>query len=97
MQSKQPSLFARDDTLLGVCEAIGEDFGFNPLYLRVALGVMMIWAPVAVITAYVAAGAVVLLSRLVFPKPRHAGAAVAAQPARPLEGDNEAEAMAVAA
>ena len=32
------SIIARDDTLLGVCFALGEDFGFNPVYLRVPLG-----------------------------------------------------------
>lgn len=45
----------RDDTLLGVCQALGEDFGFNPVYLRIALGVSLIVAPVAVVAGYLAA------------------------------------------
>lgn len=57
----------RSYTLLGVCEAIGEDFGFNANYLRVPLGavvVLNIWAAVG---AYLALGLVVLASRLLFP------------------------------
>jgi phage shock protein C len=58
----------RSYTLLGVCEAIGEDFGFNANYLRVPLGavvVLNIWAAVG---AYLALGLVVLASRLLFPR-----------------------------
>ena len=35
MHAAQPSLFRRPDTFFGVCEALGEDFGFNPIFLRV--------------------------------------------------------------
>ncbi|MBY8822796.1 PspC domain-containing protein [Sphingomonas colocasiae] len=70
----QQSLFARSDTLFGICEALGQDFGFNPNYLRVALAAVVIWSPVGAIAGYAAAGAVVLLSRLVFPAPRSAQA-----------------------
>lgn len=57
----------RSQTLLGVCEAIGEDFGFNANYLRVPLGaivVVNVWAAVA---AYAVLGLIVLASRLLFP------------------------------
>ena len=74
MPSNQRNVFMRDDTLLGVCEALGQDFGFNPFYLRVTLGVLMIWYPVMVIVAYLAAGSIVLLSRLVFPNRRRGAA-----------------------
>lgn len=70
MQTAQPSLFARDDTFFGVCQAIGDDFGFNPDFLRVALPLLLFFYPVATIAGYFAAGAVVLLSRLLFPDPR---------------------------
>lgn len=63
----QQSLFSRSDTLLGVCEALGEDFGFNPLYLRVSLAVLVIWSPVVALAAYGFAAVAVLLSRLIFP------------------------------
>jgi len=71
MQASQQSLFTRDDTFFGVCEALGEDFGFNPLYLRVAIGVAILWNPAVVIGAYVAAGVLVALSRWIFPGRRH--------------------------
>ena len=34
-QENQVALPLRTHTILGVCEAIGEDFGFNPIFLRV--------------------------------------------------------------
>lgn len=57
----------RDDTILGVCEAIGEDFGFNANILRVPLAALVLWNPFAAIGIYLALGAVVLASRLLFP------------------------------
>ena len=72
MQNVQPSLFARDHTFFGVCEGLGEDFGFNPLYLRVALPVPLFFFPAETLAGYAAAGVVVLLSRLLFPDPRAA-------------------------
>lgn len=56
------------DNLFGVCAAIGEDLGFNPLYLRVTFGVALLWNPVAVLGAYAFMGVAVLASRLIFPK-----------------------------
>jgi phage shock protein C len=74
MKPANQSLFARNDTMFGVCEAIGEDFGFNPNWLRVVLGVMLLWNPVVVIGAYALAGVAVMMSRLIFPKARSAQA-----------------------
>jgi phage shock protein C len=102
MQSPQPSLFARSDTLFGVCQALGEDLGFNPLYLRISLGVLLLWNPTIVLGAYVAMGVVVAISRLAFPRPRAAhvanetieGEVVTMQPAserEPLKADNSAD------
>ena len=75
----------RQHTILGVCEAIGEDFGFNPIFLRIPLAVSVLWSPVWAISAYFAIGAVVLASRLLFARPRAAD--VAAAPA--IESDND--------
>jgi phage shock protein PspC (stress-responsive transcriptional regulator) len=61
---------ARSHTILGVCEAIGEDFGFNPIFLRIPLAVMVIGSPLVAFGTYFALGAVVLASRLLFPGPR---------------------------
>ncbi len=70
MQQVQPSVFARDHTFFGVCEAIGEDFGFNPLWLRLVLPVLLFINPAATIGGYLAAGALVLATRLLVPNPR---------------------------
>jgi phage shock protein PspC (stress-responsive transcriptional regulator) len=70
MQQVQPSVFARDHTFFGVCEAIGEDFGFNPLWLRLVLPVLLFINPAATIGFYLAAGALILATRLLVPNPR---------------------------
>lgn len=57
----------RNDTLLGVCEAIGQDFGFHANWLRVAFAGTFYFSPTIVIGAYLALGALVLVSRFVFP------------------------------
>lgn len=55
----------RNDTMLGVCEAIGNDFGFNPLWLRLAFALPMAFVPMWSIGAYLLLGAVVMLARLI--------------------------------
>lgn len=60
--------------LLGVCACIGEDFGFNPIWLRIAFGAALIWSPVAVIGIYLGLGVVVLASRLIAPNRRRTAA-----------------------
>ena len=85
------ALFRRDDTFLGVCQALGEDFGFNPVFLRVAFAAPLIFAPVLVIEIYLGLGVVVLLSRLLAPRPRRK-----ALP-QPVEAGIAAEAPAVPA
>jgi phage shock protein PspC (stress-responsive transcriptional regulator) len=98
----QPSLFMRDHTILGVCEGLGEDFGFNPIYLRVAFAVPLIINPLATLGVYAALGVVVMLSRLLVREPRPAFAkAPAGEPAMVAEhaaptADNEDEAQMVA-
>lgn len=69
---RAPLPLSRDDTLLGVCQALGEDFGFNPFILRAALGVMLIVQPVAVILAYLGAAVAIALLHLIVPNPRSA-------------------------
>jgi phage shock protein PspC (stress-responsive transcriptional regulator) len=58
----------RSQTVLGVCEAIGEDFGFNANYLRVLLGAVVVFNIWAAFAAYLGLGLVVLASRMLFPK-----------------------------
>lgn len=72
--------FNRPDTFFGICEAIGQDFGFNPLWLRLAFVPPVFFAPQYAFIAYAALGLVVLASRLLFPA-KHDDAVVAATPA----------------
>lgn len=74
MQTVHASPFTRDDTLFGVCQALGEDFGFNPFLLRLALGVGLIWQPVAVIAGYFGVGIVLMLIHWLVPTRRAAKA-----------------------
>jgi phage shock protein PspC (stress-responsive transcriptional regulator) len=67
-QENQVALPMRSHTILGVCEAIGEDFGFNPTFLRVPFAAIVLYSPMIAIGAYLALGVVVLASRLLFPK-----------------------------
>lgn len=69
MQNNRSNLFTRDDTFFGVCEALGEDFGFNANWLRVALALALFWNPAAVIAGYLAAGLLVAVSRWLYPNP----------------------------
>ena len=57
----------RAHTILGVCEAIGEDFGISPYWLRIPLAASVLISPLMAIGTYFALGGVVLLSRLLFP------------------------------
>jgi phage shock protein PspC (stress-responsive transcriptional regulator) len=67
-QVNQVALPLRSHTILGVCEAIGEDFGFNPVLLWIPFAASVIYSPTMAIAAYFALGLVVLASRLLFPK-----------------------------
>lgn len=66
------------ENLFGVCAAIGEDLGFNPLWLRIALGVSVLFNPVAAAVVYIWMGLAVLASRTLFPKRRTARSATQA-------------------
>lgn len=67
-ETKVTPLPLRNDTILGVCEAIGEDFGFNPLWLRLAFIAPLFVQPVLTMSVYLALGAVVAASRYFFPR-----------------------------
>lgn len=79
-QVKQVALPLRSHTILGVCEAVGEDFGFNPVLLRIPFAASVVYSPILAIGAYLALGVVVLASRLLFPKAKDA-TVVGEQPA----------------
>ena len=96
--------FTREDTVLGVCHALGEDFRFNPILLRLVFATGLFINPFMTIAAYFAVGAVVLVSRLISPNPRRPRPVVveADEPAieaapQALNADNEPELLPVAA
>jgi phage shock protein C len=97
MQSIQPNVFTRPDTLLGVCEALGEDFRFNPILLRVPFAALLIFFPIQVLATYAGLVVLVLVSRWFAPNARPAKAVEAAPAQAAPVAENEAEAMAVAA
>jgi phage shock protein C len=78
-QAQPTNLLFRNDTILGVCQAIGEDFGFNPNWLRIAFCAPIYWNPGVVIGVYMALGLVVAGTRYFFPD-RRADAPAAAAP-----------------
>lgn len=88
-QETQVALPLRSHTILGVCEAIGEDFGFNPIFLRVPFAASVLWSPSMAIAAYFALGAVVLASRLLFPRARAVDAEVVKSEAAPANEQRE--------
>jgi phage shock protein PspC (stress-responsive transcriptional regulator) len=97
MQTPQPSVFARDHTMFGVCEALGEDLGFSPVFLRIAFAVGLFFSPAGAIALYAALGLLVAFTRLVSPVPNQAAAPEAvARQAEPVEAQPEPE-MALAA
>ena len=83
----------RQHTIFGVCEAIGEDFGFNPIFLRVPLAAAVLWSPLMAIGTYFALGALVLASRLLFPR----STSLAVQSAGAIASDNDQTSMPIAA
>jgi len=86
-QESYVALPARQHTIFGVCEGIGEDFGFNPIFLRVPLAAGVLWSPLMAIGTYLALGVVVLASRLLFPRPKNLPAILAPAAAHDNDGD----------
>ena len=88
MQANQGNLLTRDDTILGVCQGIGEDLGINPLWLRMAFAVLLYLNPMGAIAGYFGLGIVVLATRLLVPNPRRAAKAAArAEPETVEQGE----------
>jgi phage shock protein PspC (stress-responsive transcriptional regulator) len=81
----------RNDTILGVCEALGHDLGFNANILRVPLGVGIIFAPMLMVGIYLALGAVVFVSRTFFPDRFRRVAAAEVVEAAPVAHNEQVE------
>ena len=67
MPGQNSNLLFRNDTVLGVCEAIGNDFGFHPNWLRLTLASLFYFFPAAVVGTYVGLGLIVALTRWIAP------------------------------
>lgn len=89
-QDQNVALPFRSHTILGVCEGIGEDFGFNPVWLRIPLAVCVIWSPLVAFGTYFGLGAIVLASRFLFPS-TGASAGVVQASAQPAPANEQAE------
>lgn len=73
MQKDQSSsLFSRSDTMFGVCQGLGEDFGFNPNWLRVGFALMVVFNVGLALAAYAGAAVLVAVSRFAYPTRRKA-------------------------
>ena len=66
-EQERTALPLRSDTFLGVCEAIGQDLGINPNWIRVVFAPLILINPVAAIGAYLGLGGVVAVARWLFP------------------------------
>ena len=67
MTQALPNLFQRHDTFFGIFEGLGQDFGINPLWLRLGFVMPLFFFPFQTITAYLGLGVVVFASRWMFP------------------------------
>ena len=74
-QEPKANLFLRHDTIFGVCQGLGEEFGFNPNFLRVPFAAGILWNPLVVFGAYLALGCALAFARWMYPKPRASTAA----------------------
>ena len=80
-ENRRIPLPLRNDTMLGVCAALGEDLGFNPNYLRVVIGSLVIFNITWAVVTYLTLGIIVAASRLLFPQRRQAASNTGAEQA----------------
>ena len=64
----------RNDTMLGVCTGLGQEFGFNPNYLRVAISALFLVSFKVAIGIYLALGVALALGWLLYPAKPTVGA-----------------------
>lgn len=81
----------RNDTFLGVCEAIGQDLGINPNWLRVAFAPFILLSPMITLGVYLGLGAIVAASRWFFPVESRSSKADTAEAPQPVEADETVE------
>ena len=95
IMTDQTPLPLRNDTILGVCEAIGQEFGFNPLWLRLAFIPPLFFSITFTLAAYLGLGLIVAATRwLAADKVADTPKQLASSPSANVEAD---EAMPLAA
>ena len=67
MTTVRKTYFNRNDTMLGVCEAIGDDMGISANWLRIAFAVAFFFYPLQAALAYLALGGLGWVLRRVWP------------------------------
>ena len=90
--AKRP-IFDRPETILGVCESLGDDFGISGNWFRAALFPLILWQPLWTVVGYGVLALVILASRLIFPDVR----ADVATPSSSLTGEPDRAAAATEA
>ena len=84
------NVFFRNDTLFGTCQAIGEDFGFNPNWIRVPLASSVVLNPFIAVGVYLALSLLVLVSRTIFrSKPAQVAATATTLAEVPVEANDD--------
>ncbi len=91
VHEREPALPFRSDTILGVCEAVGQDLGIKPLFLRLAFAGLFYFNPPMVIGSYLALGAGVALARWLYPVRASVSEQAAANPAAPAADNEDSE------
>jgi phage shock protein PspC (stress-responsive transcriptional regulator) len=88
----------RNDTILGVCQGLGEEFGFHANWLRVPIAGLVMFNWVAAFAIYFALGVALMIARLLYPR-RTATAQLTVEVAQPAgrSADNNDEQLSAAA
>ena len=84
----------RRDTFLGVFEAIGQDLGINPNWLRIPFAALILWNPEVIIGLYLGLGLVVAATRWFFPAERKAESTARAEAASEVRDEVSEERLA---
>ncbi|MCW3835090.1 PspC domain-containing protein [Sphingomonas canadensis] len=79
MPTANTPLLRREDTLLGVCEGLGQDIGLPPILFRLGFTALLFWNTPLALTAYVSLGVLVYALRWLMPD------RAAASPARAVD------------
>lgn len=87
MHDHDTPIFARADTLLGVCHGLGQELGVDPTWFRVALALGLFFDWQAVVVGYLAVGVALAAFRWV--APFRAAKPLPAAPAASPRGEND--------